>query len=308
MFGEVLGGPARIAFYAPFAGNGVDSTLYFGTWRLFISTNLGDTWFAPAGQLDLTKGITEKAPDVLSAIAVSRINTNVIYTGSSQGRAMVSTDGGVTWKDITQGLPDRSITSIKIDPANSSTAFITFSGFKTGHIFKTTDTGATWQDISGNLPDIPTNSLLLDPLNPNTLYAGTDVGVFRLISGSTNWQPFNDGLPPVIVQDFSAQADGLIQLATYGRGAYEIIGNERPLISDVTWNGKKKLVITGRAFDDDARVLINNEDRTGSISSASDTSITFKKKAKKLGLVEGDNIIQVINSDGVATNVFTLRI
>ena len=308
VFGEPLGASARIGFYAPLAGNGVDSTVYFGTWRLFMSTNLGDNWFAPAGQLDLTKGFTETGADVLSAIAVSRANINVIYTGSVQGRAMVSTDGGATWKDITQGLPDRSITSIKIDPANSSTAFITFSGFKTGHIFKTTDTGATWQDISSNLPDIPTNSLLLDPLNPNTLYAGTDVGVFRLTSGNTNWQPFNDGLPPVIVQDFSSQADGLIQLATYGRGAYEIIGNERPSISNVTWNGKKKLTVTGRAFDDDARVLINGVDRTDSISSASETSITFKKKAKKLGLVEGNNTVQVINSDGVATNVFTLTL
>lgn len=308
VFGEPLGSSARIGFYAPLAGNGVDSTLYFGTWRLFTSTNLGDTWFAPADHLDLTKGVTDKGADVLSAIAVSRTNTNVIYTGSFQGRAMISADGGATWNDITQGLPDRSITSIKIDPANSSTAFITFSGFKTGHIFKTTDAGATWQDISGNLPDIPTNSLLLDPLNPNTLYAGTDVGVFRLISGSANWQPFNNGLPPVIVQDFSAQADGLIQLATYGRGAYEIIGNERPAITNVTWNGKKKLVIAGRAFDDDARVFINNVDRTNMVGSSSGTSITLKKKAKKLGLVDGDNTIQVINSDGVATNVFTLTI
>ncbi|MGA9768716.1 MAG: hypothetical protein WBV94_06735 [Blastocatellia bacterium] len=308
LFGEPLGGGARIAFYAPFTGNGIDPTLYFGSWRLFKSTDLGNSWFAPAGDLDLTKGITEKFPDVLSAIGVARSNTNFIYTGSFQGRVMVSRDAGVTWTDITQGLPDRSITSIKVDPAAPSTAFITFSGFKTGHIFKTTDTGATWQDISGNLPDIPTNALLLDPLNPDTLYAGTDIGVFRSISGSANWKPFNDGLPPVIVQDFSAQADGLIQLATYGRGAYEIVGNERPSIIDVTWNGKKKLTITGKAFDDDARVLINDVDRTGSISSASGTSITFKKKAKKLGLTSGENTLQVINSDGVATNVFTLRL
>lgn len=306
-FGESFGNP-RIGFYPPFTGNGLDATLYFGTWRLFLSSNLGDSWFAPAGDLDLTKGITEKAPDVLSAIGVGRANTSVIYTGSAQGRAMLSTDSGITWRDITSGLPDRSITSIKVDPANSSTAFITFSGFKTGHIFKTTDTGATWQDISNNLPDIPTNSLLIDPLNPSTLYAGTDVGVFRSKSGGTNWQPFNDGLPPVIVQDFSAQAGGLIQLATYGRGAFEIIGNERPSISDVTWNGKKKLNITGRAFDDEARVLINTVDRTSSIDSISDTSITFKKKAKKLGLTDGDNTIQIINSDGVTSNVFTLRI
>ncbi|HKP85054.1 MAG TPA: hypothetical protein VJZ26_03090 [Blastocatellia bacterium] len=306
-FNEPIKEP-RIAFYPPLVGNGVDSTLYFGTWQLFVSNSLGDSWFSPASGVDLTKGVTEKAPDVLSAIGVGRANTNVIYTGSVQGRAMVSTNTGGTWTDITQGLPDRSITRIIVDPASSATAFITFSGFKAGHIFKTTDTGATWQDISGNLPDIPTNSLLIDPLNPNILYAATDVGVFRSKSGGTSWQPFNNGMPPVIAQDFSARPDGLIQVATYGRGAFEIIGNTRPSISNATWDGKKKLKIEGGGFGDDARVLINGTDRTKFLTSASDTSITLKKKANKLGLNSGDNTLQVINSNDVASRAFTLKL
>ena len=42
------------------AGNGVDSTLYFGSNKLFISADLGNSWFAPGGETDLTKGINEK--------------------------------------------------------------------------------------------------------------------------------------------------------------------------------------------------------------------------------------------------------
>lgn len=219
-FGEPSTG-ARIAFYPPFTGNGVDNTLYFGTWRLFTSTDNGATWVAPGEMTDLTKGGT----DVLSAIAVARSNTKVIYTGSSQGGARVSKDGGATWTDITTGLPNRSITHIAVHPANPLEAFLTVSGYNTGHVFKTVDAGATWQDVSGNLPNIPTNALLYDPLDANTLYLGTDIGVFRGNTNGMNWSSFNNGLPPVVVMGFAAQASGRIQLATYGRGAYELTGN-----------------------------------------------------------------------------------
>jgi len=298
----------RIQFYPPITSNGLDATLYVGTWRLFQSTNFGDFWFPPAGSLDLTKGITDKGADVLSAIGVGPANVNVIYTGSVQGRAMVSTNNGETWADITHGLPDRSITSIKIDPANSSIAYLACSGFNASHVFKTTDTGATWTDISGNLPDIPVSALLIDPVVPTTLYAGTDVGVFRLRDGSANWQSFNDGMPPVVVTEFTAQASGLIQVATYGRGIFEIMPNSRPVIANVTWDGKKKFNIEGTGFDDQPRVLINHVDQTDRLKSIGVTLLKFKAKAKKLGLVTGDNTVQVINSNDAVSNVFTFKL
>jgi photosystem II stability/assembly factor-like uncharacterized protein len=299
---------ARIAFYAPFTGNGADSTLYFGTWRLFVSTNYGEGWSAPGGEQDLTKGLTDKGWDVLSAIGVGRANTNVIYTGSAQGRAMVTTDGGASWAEATRGLPDRFITNITVDPADSAIAYLAVSGFNSGHVFKTTDTGATWVDISGDLPDIPTSALLIDPLNPGTLYAGTDIGVFRSTRGGTSWREFNKGMPPVVVQAFSAQPGGLIQAATYGRGAFELVGNERPSISSVTFDGKKRLEIIGRALGDDSRVLINGTDRTVRVSSTTDTSLKLTGKAKKIGIKEGDNTVQVINSNDAPSNVYILKL
>ena len=216
-FGEPANGP-RIAFYPPFTGNGVSSTLYFGTWRLFMSTNRGTSWSAPAGMTDLTNG----GSDVLSAIGVARSNTNVIYTGSSFGRAMVSTDGGANWTDITTGLPNRFITSITVDPSNAAIAYLTVSGYASGHVFKTINTGATWSDLSGDLPNIPVNTFLIDPHNANTFYVGTDIGVFRSTIGGNSWSSFNTGLPPVIVHKLVTNPSGVIQAATYGRGAYEL--------------------------------------------------------------------------------------
>ena len=306
-FGEPVEAP-RIAFYPPFVGNGIDGSLYFGTWRLFISTNLGGSWFAPAGFLDLTKGITDIGKDVLSAIAVARSNTNVIYTGSAQGRAMVSRNGGASWNDITRGLPDRSITSITVDPQNAALAYLTVSGFSSGHVFRTTDTGATWTDISGDLPDVPANVLLIDPGDSNLIYLGTDIGVFRSVTRGGDWRLFNRGMPPVVVHGFSADKNGRIQVATYGRGAFELgtASNVVPSITSASFDGTKRLVLDGSGFGDEAMVQINGEDRSFKIVASSDTSIVLKGKAKKLGLRTGANTVQVITSANVSSNVFTL--
>ncbi|MFY9608699.1 MAG: hypothetical protein WAU45_08815 [Blastocatellia bacterium] len=307
-FGEPLDGSPRIAFYPPFTGNGVDPTLYFGSWRLFISTNLGDSWFAPAGDLDFTKGITDSGRDVLSAIGVSQSDTSVIYTGSAQGRAMFSSDGGTTWSDVSSGLPDRSITCIAVDPANPAIAYLAVSGFNTSHIFKTATSGATWTDIGNGLPDIPVNALLIDPVLSDTLYAGSDVGVFRSTNAGLSWRDFDGGMPPVVVTQFTAQQSGLIQVATYGRGAFEFAGNQRPVIESASFNGKKKLTISGGLFGEAPRVLINGQEKTAKIAASSDSSITVKGKANKLGLTPGENTVQVITADDVSSNVVTIRL
>jgi hypothetical protein len=238
-FGETEANNAtpRISFYPPVVGNGVDHRIYFGSWKLFVCNDCNDTtkrigggstpptWVSPAPNTDLTKG----NGDVLEAIAVARSNTNVIYTGSRQGCAKVSTDGGATWAPdapnqclATNQLPNRTITSITVNPSNPATAYLTVSGYGSGHVFKTTSTGASWTDISANLPNIPVNAFLIDPLAPATFYVGTDVGVFRSTDGGASWETFNAGMPPVVVTAFAAQAGGRIQAATYGRGAYEL--------------------------------------------------------------------------------------
>jgi hypothetical protein len=307
-FGEFFESP-RIGFYPPFVGNGTGTALYFGSWRLFISTDLGNSWFPAAGSLDLTKGVNEIGRDVLSAIAVSRSNPSVIYTGSVQGRAMRSTNGGQSWTDVTSGLPDRSITSITVDPTNPSLAYLTVSGFNSGHVFRTTNGATTWTDISGSLPNIPANAMLVDPSDSNTIYLGTDIGIFRSTTRGDSWRSFNRGLPPVVIHGFSSNSSGAIQAATYGRGAYELGGaSDRPSIGAVTFDGRKRLTIDGTGFGDSPMVLVNGVDRSIRIAESSDASILLAGKIKKLGLISGENTVQVVRPDNASSNVFKINV
>lgn len=215
-FGEFSASP-RINFYPPIKGTS-DGRLYFGSWRLFMSNDNGDTWYTPGWAVDLT----HDASDRINALGVSNASPDVIYTGSALGRVMVTRDGGDSWTDITIGLPTRTIKSITPDAKNPAVAYLTVSGYLTGHVFKTTNYGADWQDISGNLPDIPTSAFLFDPLAAGVLYVGTDIGVFRSTNDGQTWEVLKQGMPPVVVTALAAHASGLIQAATYGRGVYEL--------------------------------------------------------------------------------------
>ena len=226
-------GNDRVAFYPPISGNRLNSNVYFGTYRLYISADRGDTWNAPGGAQDLTNG----APATVSAIGVGPQNTNTIYTGASDGRVMVSTNAGVNWTERITGLPTRFIKSIIVNRTNSNVAYLTVSGFGSGHVFKTINAGVNWTDISNNLPDIPTNTVLVDPQNANTLYVGTDIGVYRSTNDGGGWAGFNTGLPPVIVNELDSQPTGLIVAGTYGRGAY-VLSRSGETVADFDGDGK----------------------------------------------------------------------
>src|SRR5215831_14268431 len=290
IFGESASSP-RISFIAPFSSDGVHDVLYFGTWRLFTSTDRGNSWTAPAGTLDLTKGVSSSGTDVLSAIGVGPANPRVIYTGSALGRAMVSQDGGATWSDVTQGLPNRHITSITVSASDSNVAYLTVSGYATSHVFQTSNAGASWTDISGTLPDIPADALLVDPTNPNILYVGTDIGIFASTSGGYHWAPFNTGLPPVILRAFAVRPNGDLVTATYGRGAYELASSIKPPPIDFSLSPSPASITASRG---DTVSVTLNVSRIGGLSdpvtvSPPDTA-GLGLKVKPGGSVTGDSV------------------
>ncbi|MEO8381334.1 MAG: hypothetical protein ABI779_16870, partial [Acidobacteriota bacterium] len=212
-------GGNRIAFIAPFERAPLANTLYFGTYRLFVSNDFGRNWRAPGGVLDLTKG----SGDTLAAIGLSDTDAQRIYTGSNRGQVMVSPNGGASWMNVTAGLPDRAVRAIVVDRSSPELAYVAFSGYAAPHVWRTRNGGTSWQALDEGLPDIPVNALLVDRQDPNLLYAGTDIGVFRWDTRVGQWQPFFQGMPPVIVTDFDVTANGTIIAATHGRGAYELV-------------------------------------------------------------------------------------
>jgi len=99
-----------------------------------------------------------------------------------------------------------------------------------GRLFKTTNRGATWTPFHGNgtgfdLPNVGVGVVRYDPadLTNNTIYAGTELGVYRTTDGGNTWQRYGVGLPMVLVDDMVIGRTGaLLRIATYGRGLWEI--------------------------------------------------------------------------------------
>jgi photosystem II stability/assembly factor-like uncharacterized protein len=122
----------------------------------------------------------------------------------------------------------------------ASTAASTNAGLlvpdSVGHLFKTTDGGNTWVPFHGNgtgadLPNVPVWVVRFDPSDPtdSTLYAGTELGLYRSTDGGATWARYGVGLPLVRVYDLSIASNGsLLRVATYGRGLWEIHPKSEP--------------------------------------------------------------------------------
>jgi len=202
-------------------------TVYYGSNRLYRSTNRAVSWnpISP----DLTDGQHPSGSlsfGTLTAIGASFSNENTVYTGSDDGNVNVTFDGGTTWTNISNGLPDRYITSIAVAPTDDLTAYITISGFSNldymPHVFKTEDGGANWIDISSNLPSIPANDIILTP-NENILLLATDNGVWYSENDGASWTILGNGLPFTIIRDLKYhEPTTTLYAGTFGRSIHTI--------------------------------------------------------------------------------------
>lgn len=229
--GTGLNSGDRGAFIPPLVMDPVNpAVLYFGTYRLYRTSNSGDLWSTVSG--DVTNGT-----GTIRTIAVAPSDTNTIYVGSSDGAVQVTTDLGVTWTNVSAGLPLKSVTYIAVDPRDPRTAWVTVSGFGTGHVWKTTNRGASWTDVSYDLPNVPVNTVVLQK-GSRELDIGTDIGVFALPEGVTSWQPLAAGLPNTVVHDLLYDgARGRLIAATHGRGMFTLAVAPAALRGNITGSG-----------------------------------------------------------------------
>ena len=215
----------RVNWSAPLAMDPVDpDVLYFGTYRIWKSTNGGWSWDNVSG--DITKGIDQYFHTV-TTIAVSPLDNDIVIAGSGDGLIHVSEDAGATWNNRTNGIPDRWVTRVIGDPFDENTIYATVSGFRwdeqLSHVYVSTDLGISWQDISGDLPDLPVNDIVLDPEHPGYIYIGTDAGVFFTNDYGTQWYMLSDGLPNVAVCAMKIHNPSrTLVVGTYGVSMYKL--------------------------------------------------------------------------------------
>lgn len=289
---EVRGGIVtsdRVSFIPPLVMDPSNTqTLYFGTFRLYRTTNGANLWTAISP--DLTGGA-----DTISTIAVAPNAPNTVYVGTTGGHIQVSVNAlsavTATWTRCDKApLPPRFLTQIVVDPKNALTAYATFSGFtgfadKVGHVFKTADGCATWTDISGNLPNIPVNDLVLDPDVANAFYLGTDLGVFGSFDSGASWSVLGSGLPRTMVNSLKLHRPSrTLRAATYGRGMFDLavpvgVVNPAPTVTAVSPASAPvgsigvRLKISGRGFTWQSLVRWNGANRATTVVSPEEVDV-----------------------------------
>ncbi len=223
---EYIAGPMstdRVNWSAPLAMDpATPATLYFGTYRIWKTTDRGTSW-QPVSD-DLTQGIDNYFYSV-TTISISKINPLTVIAGTGDGKVHISQNGGLTWQNISAGLPARWVTHVEADPFDAQTIYATLSGFRWDeplpHVFKSVNLGQTWTDISGNLPEFPVNDIVLDPDLPGRIIVGTDAGVYGTTDGGATWSYIFTGLPAVPVCALAIHGPSrTIFAGTYGLSAY----------------------------------------------------------------------------------------
>ena len=212
--------------------------LYYGTQRVWRSTNLGLSWSAVSG--DLTSGFSGDAGfNTITSIAVSPLDNAVIWAGCDDGRLARTLNHGSSWQDVSSSLVTRWISDVVADPHHVQGAIVSLGGLRWNdpqpHIYRTWDAGAHWTPISAGLPDAPVYALAIDPADSLRIWVGAETGCYTTADGGQSWSETAPGLPlgPVMDLDFHPGTRQLVA-GTHGRSAFRLFvddtGDDVPVV------------------------------------------------------------------------------
>nr|NQU91524.1 T9SS type A sorting domain-containing protein [Bacteroidota bacterium] len=213
-FGSVnITQPGGGAWITPFVQHPADaSTLFVGGGQVRKTTNGMMSWTT----------ISNLAGGNINGLAIGQSDPDYLYA-SKEGTIYRTKNGGSNWNDISDGLPNLSITYIAVHPSDPELVAISFSGYTDGEkVYLSYDAGDHWENISDNLPNIPANCVTFYNSPDNGLYVGMDIGVYYRDKYMDEWAPYFEGLPNVIVNELEINYTiNKIRAGTYGRGLWE---------------------------------------------------------------------------------------
>jgi len=191
-----------------------------GAWRKILSPGTsGNVDVAPANGNNV----------VIAAGSQVWVSTNALA-------ATVGPPTGVTFANISIGLPGRNVARAVFDPVDPNMIYAVVTGLSGGaaqNVFRTTIGAASWTNISPAV-DVPCGAIAVDgTTTPTTLYVGTDFGVLRSVDAGASWTVLDDihfPRAPVFDLAFNAKA-GVLRAATYGRGVFEFMKPAGPAIA-----------------------------------------------------------------------------
>jgi photosystem II stability/assembly factor-like uncharacterized protein len=163
----------------------------------------GTVW-VPIGPSPISQG-NALVNGLVTAIAISPSNSNVIYMGTAGGGMWRSIDGGSTWiplfdRQLSLGVGEPG--ALAIDPNNTNVVYLgtsdrVYPGPRAG-LFKSQDGGSSWIRLGSGYPSDNTgnatqfvnrriNVVIIDPANTNILYLASNTGIYRSADGGLNW-------------------------------------------------------------------------------------------------------------------------
>lgn len=229
------------------------TTVYVTSQYVHRTTNGGQSWEVISPDLTtndkskqgISGGLT---PDnigveyccVIYAFDESPVEQGVFWAGTNDGLVHVSTDGGETWTDVTDNIPDLpplgTVRNIDASRWDAGKAYITVDFHQVGnfdpYVYKTDDYGRRWKKIADGISESPLSyvrNIREDPVRPGLLYLGTENALYVSFDDGENWQSLQNNLPPapmywIVVQE---QFNDLV-VGTYGRGFW-ILDDITPL-------------------------------------------------------------------------------
>ncbi|MGB5739947.1 MAG: hypothetical protein WBM54_11405 [Woeseia sp.] len=221
-------------------------TIYYGSQFLHKSTDRGETWTTISADLTSNDSAVQQykvsgglTPDVTAAenytsivaVAPSRLEKDLLWVGTDDGRVHITRDGGANWERIdgrARGGPAGTWgPMITPSPHDTSVAFVVFDDHRRSNMntyaYRVSDYGKRWEALSKDKVSGYALSILQDPVDPALLFLGTEFGLFVSNDTGKSWSKFTAGVPTVSVMDMAIQeTENDLVLGTHGRSIFVI--------------------------------------------------------------------------------------
>ena len=234
------------------------ATLYFGSYRVWKSTNRGDSWTPISGDLTRNQERFElpimgrvqswdnawavgamSVYNTISSISESPIEAGLLYVGTDDGLIQATEDDGGSWRSIEvgsiRGIPTGAfVNHVYADIHNADVVYAALDNHKAGdlrpYLIKSSDRGRTWTSIVNDLPDRTLVwRIVQDHIAPDLLFVGTESGIFLTLDGGESWNKVNSGGPNISFRDVTIQRrENDLVSASFGRGFF-ILDDYSPL-------------------------------------------------------------------------------
>lgn len=130
-----------------------------------------------------------------------------------RGNVYRSTDGGVSWQRIVQGLrtPD-ALTDLELSQQDDNVALL---GTRGDGVYRSTDQGVSWQNSSNGLNDVDVSKIAISPAISAVALATSESGaIYRTEDTGNTWQQVAIGETSIEAIGFSSDGQMAIAITT----------------------------------------------------------------------------------------------